>query len=267
MATPVHDEIPGGESKGKNSKQVKYALGLSLAVLLVISCGFLSGPAGSAPTATATPLPSETQTPVPTIAPTSTPAPPSLLTGVAVSCFSGPGEAYELVADLEPGEEAQIVGQSEGFWIVRTSAEAICWVTDQGVIPQGEFAAVPNVEPPPIPTPTVPAAPLAPTNLEGFNIACYTDKSYTPNQRVNRFHLYWQDLATNEDGFYVYRDGNRVAELSSDRTEVIDQIVAHNDRVYIYYVVAYNAVGESKSEVIALTCQGSGGGGGGYNPQ
>ncbi len=263
MATSVSSKVPEREFRDGNLKRIKYALGLSLVLLLVISCGVLSNSTQPAPTGTATPPPSETPTPVPTIAPTSTPAPPRLLTSVAVSCFRGPGEAYARVADLEAGEEAEIVGQSEGYWIVRTATEAVCWIPNQGVIPQGDFAAVPDVEPPPIPTP---AAPVSPTNLESFNNACYTDKSYTPNKRINRFHLYWQDLSNNEDGFRVYRDGNLVAELPPDRTEVIDEIVAPNDLVHVYYVVAYNAVGEAKSEAIALNCRGSESSGGGYDP-
>ena len=263
MANPVHDKAPRGKLKGRNLKRAKYALGLSLTVLLLISCEILPSPDQPAPATTSTPLPSETLTPVPTMAPTSTSVPPTLLTSVTVPCFRGPGEDYALVADLEAGEEAEIVGQSEGYWIVRTSTETICWIPNQGVIPQGDFAAVPDVEPPPIPTP---AAPAAPTNLEAFNNACYTDKSYTPNKRVNRFHLYWQDMANNEDGFRVYRDGNLVAELPPDKTEVIDEIVAPNDHVHVYYVVAYNAVGEAKSEAVGLTCQGSESSGGGYNP-
>ena len=82
---------------------------------------------------------------------------------------------------------------------------------------------------------------------------------------VNEFHVYWQDLSENEDGFRVYRDGNLVAELPADKTEVFDHIVAKNNRTYYYYVTAYNSVGESKSEGIGIGClEGGGGGGGGY---
>lgn len=263
MATPVHEKVPERLTKGGNLYLVKYMIGLTLGILLVNSCGILPSPAEPSPTETVAALPSATPTTPPTSAPTSTPAPPTLLTSAGVPCFRGPGEDYALVSNLEAGEEVEIVGQSEGYWIVRTSTEAVCWVPNQGVIPQGDYAAVPDVEPPPIPTP---APPLAPTNLESFNNACYTDKSYTPNKRINRFHLYWQDLSNNEDGFHVYRDGNLVADLPPDRTEVIDEIVAPNDIVHVYYVVAYNAVGEGKSEAIALNCQGSNSSGGGYNP-
>jgi len=241
-----------------NQKQVQRMLGLSLAVLIVLSCGIFSSPVQPVQTATVTPVPS--LPPTSTVLPSSTPAPPSLLASVAAPCFNGPGDYYERVADLQSGEEAEIVGQSEGYWIVRTNAGTICWVTDQGVIAQGEAASVPEVEPPPIPTP---AAPVAPEHLEVLIVACTKDKSRKPSKFVNQFHLYWQDLSNNEDGFQVYRDGSLIAELPADKTEVIDQTVTQNLRTHYYYVVAYNDVGEAKSEGVGIACS-EGAGGGGY---
>jgi hypothetical protein len=142
---------------------------------------------------------------------------------------------------------------------VRTASGAVCWVSDQGVVPQGEVAALPEVEPPPVPTA---AAPVAPAQLEVLIVACTKDKSLKPSKFVNQFHLYWQDLSNNEDGFRVYRDGNLVAELPADKNEVIDQTVTQNIRTHYYYVIAYNAVGEAKSEGVGIACSGSSGGGG-----
>ena len=259
MARSVLPKVLERDIKTRNQKQAGRMLGLSLAVLLVISCGLFSSPAQPTPTATATSVPSAT--PTLTLAPTPTPAPPTLLASVAVACFNGPGEAYERVADLQSGDEAEIVGQAEGFWVVRTAAGTVCWVPDQGVVPQGEAASVPEVEPPPVPTP---AAPVAPANLEILVVACMRDKSVKPSEFVSQFHLYWQDLSNDEDGFRVYRDGDLVAELQTDETEVIDKISTKNSRSFYYYVVAYNAVGEAKSEGVSIACTGDGGGGGGY---
>ncbi|MBN1453078.1 MAG: hypothetical protein JW963_18835 [Anaerolineales bacterium] len=257
MARSAHSRVLVQSLKVGDKKGAGWALGLSLAVLLVISCGLFSSPAQPAPTGTVTPVPS--LAPTSTVAPTSTPAPPSLLASVAVPCLNGPGDAYEQVAGLQSGEEAEIVGQSEGFWVVRTAAGSVCWVPDQGVVAQGEAAAVPEVEPPPVPTP---AALVAPANLEVLIVACTRDKSVKPSKFVSQFHLYWQDLSSNEDGFRVYRDGNLVAELPADKTEVIDKITTQNSRSFYYYVVAYNAVGEAKGEGVSSACvEGSGGGG------
>jgi len=162
---------------------------------------------------------------------------------------------------LDSGEEAEIVGKSEGFWVVKMSSDTVCWVSDQGVVPQGDVAALPEVEPPPVPTP---AAPAAPANLEVLVVACTRDKSVRPSKFISQFHLYWQDLSSNEDGFRVYRDGNLVAELPSDDTDVIDVISTQNSRTFYYYVVAYNAVGETKSEGVGIACAEGSGGGSGY---
>ena len=89
------------------------------------------------------------------------------------------------------------------------------------------------------------------------------DKSLKPAKLINQFHLTWQDMSNNEDGFRVYRDGDRIAELPADKTDVIDKIVASNNHAHYYYVTAYNIMGESKSDGITLTCEGAGSGGGG----
>jgi hypothetical protein len=122
----------------------------------------------------------------------------------------------------------------------------------------------PTVEPSaPPPTPT-PGAPFAPINVEVLIVTCYRDKSVHPSRFFSQFHLYWQDLSNNEDGFHVYRDGNLVAEVPADKTEVVDSFDTKNSIPHTYYVVAYNALGETKSERVSITCQGGGGGGGGY---
>jgi hypothetical protein len=266
MVYIVHYNVLEQDVKARDRKQVRRALGLALAVLLVISCGIISSSTQPVPTATVTAAP--TVTPTLTLMPTPTPVPPSLSASAAVPCLKGPGNPYELVVDLQAGEKAEIVGKSNGFWVVKTTAGPECWVADQGVVTEGEVAAVPNVEPPPAPTP---AAPASPTNLQTIGAICSTDKSARPTKYINQFHLTWQDMSNNEDGFRVYRDGDRVAELPADKTDVIDQVIAQNNRTHYYYVTAYNAVGESKSEAIALNCEGAGaggggGGGGGFGP-
>lgn len=52
-----------------------------------------------------------------------------------------------------------------------------------------------------------------------------------------------------------------MAEIPADKTDVVDVINSKNDRSHFYIVAAYNAVGESKSEMLTLICNGSGGGG------
>jgi uncharacterized protein YraI len=272
MENNIHEKVLEPGEKAGNQKLTSRALGLVLTVLLVISCGIFSPPNQPVPTATAAATLTATPALTLTLAFTPTSLPPSLLAGAVVPCLTGPGDGYEPVADLQAGERAEIIGKASGFWIVRTAAGSECWVADQGVTAEGEVAAVPNVEAPPTPAP---AAPAAPTGLQTISSICTTDKTARPTKYINQFQLHWQDMSNNEDGFRLYRDGNKVAELSADRTEVIDKMITKNNRVHVYYVTAYNAAGESKSEAIALTCEGGGsgeggggggGGGGGFGP-
>jgi len=252
--------LKGGVRTGKN-KHPRHTLILTLAALLVISCGIFSD-LQPAPTATAVPSPSTTPTTVPTLTFTPTSVPPSLSASGTVACLSGPGEPYGLVVDLQPGEQAEIVGQSNGFWVVRTSAGLECWAADQDVMTEGEVAGLPNIEPPPVPTPSAPTAPI---NLQAIDASCTVNKPPNqPTSYTNQFHLAWQDMSNNEDGFRIYRDGDLVAEVPANKTDVIDELTARNNRVHYYYIIAYNSVGETKSEAIALTCEGDGGGGPGF---
>lgn len=66
------------------------------------------------------------------------------------------------------------------------------------------------------------------------------------------FRLAWQDMSDNEDGFWLYRDGNRVAELPANTTvyEDIFEIIK-GGRASTYYVVAYNSAGQTKGESLS----------------
>jgi hypothetical protein len=173
----------------------------------------------------------------------------------------------EIVVNLQAGEKAEIIGKSEGFWVVKTPDGSECWIADQGVTIEGDVAAVPNVEPPPTPEPLPPAPPQ---NLQLIRQTCKVDHSTKSVRRISEFHLGWEDMSNNETGFHVYRDGTLVAEIPADKTDVVDVVDLKNFRSHFYYVAAYNEVGESKSEGISLICSeggsGGGGGGGGFGP-
>ena len=222
-------------------------LSLALAItVLMTSCNM---PGLAEPTPTATFVPTATPISPPTF--TATPIPPKLSVPTDVPCRAGPSDQYELVVNLPAGVQVEIVGKAETFWIVKSPQGADCWVADQEVAIEGEVSALPNVDPPPTPMPTIP---IAPDHVGLISRNCWVDRSVKPLMAVNEFRLTWRDLSNNEDGFWVYRDGDRVAELEPNRTDVIDVIVVRNNRVHYYYVTAYNEVGSSKSEVVAFSC-------------
>jgi hypothetical protein len=261
MTDPEHLMVLKQRVQVNNKRQ---ALSLAVAVLLlVISCGIPGLAAEPIPTPTV-PIPSATPLPPsPTVLPTS--AAPSLSVSAATPCLTGPSDLDEVVINLQAGEKAEITGESEGFWIVKTSDGSECWVADQGVTLEGDMAAVPNVEPPPTPEPL---APTPPANLQAISQTCTVDHSQKSVRHISEFHLTWEDMSNNEEGFHVYRDGILVAEVPADKTDVVDKVIRRNIRTYFYYVAAYNEVGESKGEVVPLICResGGGGGGGGFGP-
>lgn len=66
------------------------------------------------------------------------------------------------------------------------------------------------------------------------------------------FKLTWQDMSDNEDGFWLYRDGNRVAELLPNTVEYMDIFeLVKGSRTSTYYIVSYNSAGQTKSELLS----------------
>jgi hypothetical protein len=70
-----------------------------------------------------------------------------------------------------------------------------------------------------------------------------------------RVSLSWSDAAQNEDGYRIYRDGTRVADLASDSTSYSETVPGSG--TYAYTVAAFNAAGESPSQLSVATtnCQ------------
>lgn len=113
----------------------------------------------------------------------------------------------------------------------------------------------------PTDTPTlVPATPtfgppLAVANFYVKKTKCLVIKP-TPGNPIYRveiwFRLAWQDMSDNEDGFWLYRDGNRVAELPANTAVYEDSFeLVKGGRTSTYYVVAYNSAGQAKSDLLS----------------
>lgn len=75
--------------------------------------------------------------------------------------------------------------------------------------------------------------------------------TYECSSGAVRVSLSWTDVADNEDGYHIYRDGNQVADLASDSTSYSETAPGTGD--YVYKVAAFNATGESPSEVSVKT--------------
>lgn len=133
--------------------------------------------------------------------------------------------------------------------------------------PTFEFVptATTTIIPSPMFTPTLPAVLVSPTPTFGPPAAVmnfYVKKAKclmfkpTPQNPVYRFEIWyklaWEDRSDNEDGFWLYRDGNRVAELPSNTIEYMDIFeLVKGGRNSTYYVVAYNSAGQTKGDLLS----------------
>lgn len=79
--------------------------------------------------------------------------------------------------------------------------------------------------------------------------------SYDCSGGITRISLAWKDKADNEEGYRIYRDGEKLTDLPAGSTVYDD--IAPSPGSYQYTVAAYNAGGESPTKVQAETsnCQ------------
>ncbi|MEN8097781.1 MAG: SH3 domain-containing protein [Chloroflexota bacterium] len=114
-------------------------------------------PATQVPTVTAEPTAEPTQA-----SPTETPVPertdPHLIAGAdGVNVRTGPGVEYPKVGFLKSGEEAPIIGKYISWWQVTYNGSP-AWVYGPIVV-ANNVDAIPQVQPPPAPTPEATAVP------------------------------------------------------------------------------------------------------------
>lgn len=104
------------------------------------------------------------------------------------------------------------------------------------------------------PTPTFgPPAAVANFYVKKTKCVLIKPRPGSPVYRVEIwFKLAWQEISDNEEGFWLYRDGNRVAELPPNTIEYIDIFeLVKGGRTSTYYIVAFNSAGQAKSELLS----------------
>lgn len=214
----------------------------------------------SSNTPTFTSLPAFTETPslTPTVTLTPTPSVPQVTVTAATNCRTGPGTEYDLLFTLQPGQVAQIVGTDlpDNYWIINMPGGGVCWLWGQYAVVSGNIAGLQQFAVPPTPTPSIPA------NPSGLKITFHCALS-----NVGLLHndvevdLSWQDNATNEDGYYVYRDNDLLVTLDANSTSYSDtarqpalKIVGNPNPTTTYSVQAFNAAGKSKKISKSISC-------------
>lgn len=167
------------------------------------------------------------------------------------NCREGPGTSYNIVIQLVPGTQYQMLGRTADnkYWVVSEIGKAAqCWVP-------AEFSnAFGNVNLLAVVTPSAATSAvgtlLAPTNL-AYEYECVFNGV---NSDIT-VKLGWSDRSNNEDGFRIYRDGTLVGQAAQNATFYTEVFAGGASIVYSYYVAAFNAQGESFGGTISFSCQ------------
>jgi len=123
--------------------------------LLILGCTLLPTVPPEAPATRVLPSPAptatETSPPTVTAVPTPTPGLPKLTVSVNTRCRMGPGTVYDQVTTVRVGDEVDVVGRWENFWLVRLADGTICWVWGEYATVTGDLSRIPAATPPPTP--------------------------------------------------------------------------------------------------------------------
>ena len=182
------------------------------------------------------------------IAATPTDQPPSAIFLQTGNCRSGPGGIYNVVTSYPQGTQVTLEGRnsdSTWWWVLMLEVGGHCFASGSVLDLKGSTDSLPIIAAPPTPTsapsPTVSVQPPAAPNKVAISSRVCDSKSYS-------VVVGWNDTATNESGYRVYRDGNLIATLGANATGYTD--APPYGGPYTYGVEAFNAAGASSRPTV-----------------
>lgn len=245
--------IPGGQNQ--NSGESDLALTVTAQALLL-------QPGVQQPVAQDTPLPASTSTPefTPTVTLTPTPSVPQVSVSTNTNCRTGPGTQYDLIGALVIGQTAEVVGKysPSNYWIIKNSGGGNCWLWGQYATVTGNTANLPEYPVPATPTPALPA----PVKDLHATISCAPHPTLIATL-VATVNLTWNDQASNEGGFNIYRDGALLIALAANSTSYTDNsgptlpsiwLVGSPTPSLTYHVEVFNSAGKSNKKDVTVIC-------------
>jgi hypothetical protein len=187
-----------------------------------------------------------TATSADTVTVTPTYSTPMLTVLQQTNCREGPGQDYQVVFTYLAKVKLEIVGRYDptNFWLVKSpdSKSGTCWMWGEYTEASGSYWVVPTVTPPS--TATLPP-PQAPANRK-WNYSCSGGNA--------TFELTWEDRATNETGYRIFRDGEAVAELPANSTSWTETIPLESGEDATYYLQVYGPSGTVNTSTITINC-------------
>jgi hypothetical protein len=192
-----------------------------------------------------------TNTPNPIFGSTGTITPtysvPILTVREQTNCRAGPGQEYDVLFTYLPNVKLEILGRYEpnNFWLVKSSESPSgqCWLWGEYADAAGSYWVVPSAAPPA--TAAVPP-PKAPSVV--WDYFC----NYANNQ--TNVTLKWTDIAADETGYRVFRNGGLVAELPANATTFSETIALVAGTATSYQIEVYSPTGSTRSRPISFTC-------------
>ncbi len=210
---------------------------------------------------TSTSEPSFTSTPefTPTVALTPTPSVPTASVSQNTNCRTGPGTEYDLIGALLIGQTAEVIGKNtpSSYWVIKTpGGSGFCWLWGQFATVSGNTTNLPEYPVPATPTPSLPAAPKE----FKVQISCNMVNNPFIHNEV-KIKLSWVDVANNEQGYKIYRDGSLLATLGANETSFSDTtslaaiwLIGDPPPSVTYGVEAFNGAGKSNLKDKTVSC-------------
>jgi hypothetical protein len=162
----------------------------------------------------------------------------------AAKCRGGPGPDFTEIATYAAGTSVDMIAKdtADGYWLVKDPASgSSCWVQVQDATPGGSFDLLPEITPQ-ASTQGVPASPT----IFYANYFCDTTGLTT--------ELVWNDVADNENGYRVYREGVKIADVAANSTTFSEKISFTLGSQVTYAVEAYNEAGASPQRTKSFHC-------------
>ncbi len=203
-------------------------------------------PPAATSTKPSTAQPGVTATKAATVTTTPTYSTPMLTVLQQSNCREGPGQDYQVVFTYLAKVKLEIIGRYDptNFWLVKSldSKTGTCWIWGEYTEASGSYWLVPTMTPPPTKTLPPPQAPA----VQKWDYSCGSgDMTFT---------IQWEDRATNETGYRVFRDGEQVAELPANSTSWNETIPLESGKSVSYYLQVYGPSGTVNTSIIKLTC-------------
>ena len=147
------------------------------------------------------------------------------------------------------------------YWIINTpGSSGTCWLWGQYATISGDTGGLPEMIPPPTPTPNATATPSIPAAPSSFKQTHSCSSASITFWSVH-VSLSWTDNATNEDGYYIYRGGTLIVTLGPNSNSYSETagltkfvIIGHPAPTLSYSVRAFNGHGKSDDRNVTFGC-------------